>query len=81
MQSLNMKIFEQPAAGLFLWAQLPIAAEQSASVATRALARGIWLAPGSYFHPGDRLSNWFRFNVATSDNDVLWEFVRTLERT
>ena len=78
MQSLDMDIFEQPGAGLFLWARLPIAAEQSAQVATRALERGIWLAPGSYFHPGDRRSNWFRFNVATSDNDVLWDFVRKL---
>lgn len=80
MQSLGMEIFEQPSAGLFLWARLPINAEQSANVATRALERGIWLAPGSYFHPNDRLSNWFRFNVATSDNEVLWDFVRTLER-
>ena len=78
MQSLNMEIFDQPGAGLFLWARLPIEAEQSAKVATRALERGIWLAPGSYFHPGDRRSNWFRFNVATSDNDGLWDFVRTL---
>jgi DNA-binding transcriptional MocR family regulator len=78
MQSLNMEIFDQPGAGLFLWARLPIEAEQSAKVATRALERGIWLAPGSYFHPGDRRSNWFRFNVATSDNDGLWDFVHTL---
>lgn len=80
MQSLNMEIFDQPGAGLFLWARLPISADQSASVATRALERGIWLAPGSYFHPGDRRSNWFRFNVATSDNEGLWNFVRTLAR-
>ena len=80
MQSLNMEIFDRPGAGLFLWARLPIEAEQSAKVATRALERGIWLAPGSYFHPGDLRSNWFRFNVATSDNDGLWDFVRTLER-
>lgn len=81
MQSLSMEIFDQPGAGLFLWAQLPIAAEQSASVTTRALEKGIWLAPGSYFHPGDRPSNWFRFNVANSDNDVLWDFVQTLAQT
>lgn len=80
MHALGMNLFEQPGAGLFLWAQLPISAEQSAGVATRALDRGIWLAPGSYFHPGDRPSNWFRFNVATSDNEVLWNFLRTLSR-
>lgn len=79
MEALDMEIFEQPGAGLFLWARMPIEAEQSAKVATRALERGIWLAPGSYFHPGDRRSNWFRFNVATSDNDGLWDFVHTLK--
>lgn len=78
MKALDLEIFEQPEAGLFLWAKLPIGEDQSASVATRALKRGIWLAPGSYFHPGDRRSNWFRFNVATSDNDQLWDFVRSL---
>lgn len=78
MQSLGLEIFDQPEAGLFLWAKLPISVDQSAQVATRALKLGIWLAPGSYFHPGDRRSNWFRFNVATSDNDRLWAFVRTI---
>lgn len=78
MQSLNIEIFEQPGAGLFLWGRLPISLEESASVAKRALKRGIWLAPGSYFHPGDRRSNWFRFNVANSDNEVLWDFIRSL---
>ncbi|MDO9025244.1 PLP-dependent aminotransferase family protein [Zwartia sp.] len=78
MQSLGMEIFDQPAAGLFLWARLPIEAERSASVATQALKRGIWLAPGSYFRPGEQPSSWFRFNVANSENDVLWDFVSTL---
>ena len=78
MQSLGMEIFDQPAAGLFLWARLPIEAERSASVATQALKRGIWLAPGSYFRPGEQPSSWFRFNVANSENDVLWDFIRTL---
>ncbi len=78
MRSAGMEIFHEPGAGLFIWARLPIEASQSIDVATKALARGIWLAPGSYFRPGDLASNWFRFNVGSSDNEVLWEFVRGL---
>jgi len=78
MQAAGVEIFEQPDAGLFLWARLPIDPKQSTGVATRALQHGIWLAPGAYFRPEDRASNWFRFNVANSDHPVLWDFIRTL---
>jgi DNA-binding transcriptional MocR family regulator len=78
MRTAGMEIFHEPEAGLFIWARLPIDASQSISVATQALERGIWLAPGIYFRPGEQPSNWFRFNVGTSDNEVLWEFVREL---
>lgn len=78
MQASGLEIFQRPEAGLFLWARLPIEPRQSMNVATRALQHGIWLAPGAYFRPEDRASNWFRFNVATSDNPVLWDFVSTL---
>jgi DNA-binding transcriptional MocR family regulator len=78
MQSAGMEIFHEPGAGLFIWARLPIDPAQSIHVATQALGSGIWLAPGSYFRPGDQPSNWFRFNVGSSDNQVLWEFVRSL---
>ncbi len=78
MLAAGMEIFHEPHAGLFLWAQLPIKGSQSLAVSTRALQHGIWLAPGSYFRPEDRSSNWFRFNVGSSDNPVLWDFVRSL---
>jgi DNA-binding transcriptional MocR family regulator len=78
MQAAGVEIFQQPDAGLFLWARLPIDPKHSATVATRALQHGIWLAPGAYFRPEDRASNWFRFNVANSDHAVLWDFIRTL---
>jgi len=78
MRAAGMEIFHEPGAGLFIWGRLPIDASQSIHVATEALESGIWLAPGSYFRPGDQASNWFRFNVGSSDNEVLWEFVRGL---
>jgi DNA-binding transcriptional MocR family regulator len=78
MRATGMEIFHEPGAGLFLWGKLPIEPSQSIRVATQALQHGIWLAPGSYFRPEDQASNWFRFNVASSDNPVLWDFVRSL---
>lgn len=78
MLAVGMEVFHQPRAGLFLWARLPMDSGHTAEVATRALQHGIWLAPGSYFRPGDQPSDWFRFNVATSDVPVLWDFIRTL---
>lgn len=78
MRAAGLEIFVEPQAGLFLWAKLPVQPDRSIAVATRALDRGIWLAPGSYFRPNDQPSNWFRFNVATSNNEDLWSFIRSL---
>ena len=81
MHAGGLDIFVEPQAGLFLWAKLPVEPDRSIAVATRALERGIWLAPGSYFRPNDRASNWFRFNVATSNNEDLWTFIRNLSQS
>ena len=78
MRAAGLEIFVEPQAGLFLWAKLPVQPDRSIAVATRALDRGIWLAPGSYFRPNDQPSSWFRFNVATSNNEDLWSFIRSL---
>jgi DNA-binding transcriptional MocR family regulator len=76
MDALGIELFRRPRAGLFVWAELPIDAASAADVATRALAHGIWLAPGSYFRPGDAPSKGFRFNVPYSVDDALWTFLR-----
>jgi DNA-binding transcriptional MocR family regulator len=80
MRRAGLEIFCEPNAGLFLWAKLPIKAEDSLTVTTEALEKGVWLAPGSYFRPDETLSPWFRFNAATSDVPELWKFVRGLGR-
>jgi DNA-binding transcriptional MocR family regulator len=78
MQQAGLEVFNTPKAGLFLWAKLPIDAQDSVQVSNRALARGIWLAPGTYFRHDEAPSPWFRFNAATSDVPQLWEFIRGL---
>jgi len=75
MDALGLELFHRPRAGLFVWARLPVEPEQASELATQALEDGIWLAPGSYFRPGDAASNWFRFNVPYSTDDALWGFV------
>ncbi|MFD1556698.1 hypothetical protein ACFSHT_13875 [Paraburkholderia silviterrae] len=76
MISAGLEVFHAPQAVLFLWEKLPIRPEDSITVTNKGLARGIWLAPGSYFRPGAPASEWFRFNAATSDVPELWEFMK-----
>ncbi|WP_250453663.1 PLP-dependent aminotransferase family protein [Caballeronia sp. ATUFL_M2_KS44] len=75
MDALGVTLFRRPRAGLFVWASLPIDPSDASDVATRALEHGIWLAPGSYFRPGDAPSACFRFNVPYSVDDALWNFL------
>jgi DNA-binding transcriptional MocR family regulator len=75
MDSLGLELFHRPRAGLFVWARLPIDPERVGEMTTRALASGIWLAPGSYFRPDDAGTEWFRFNAPYSLDDALWSFI------
>jgi DNA-binding transcriptional MocR family regulator len=75
MDSLGLELFHRPRAGLFVWAHLPVEPERAGEITTQALADGIWLAPGSYFRPGDAPSAWFRFNAPYSLDDALWNFI------
>lgn len=78
MDEHRFEIFARPQAGLFLWAR-PAGAwrEQGAArLAELALKDGIWLAPGSFFDPGQADTGWIRFNVAYSLHPALWQFMR-----
>ncbi|WP_459615726.1 aminotransferase-like domain-containing protein [Bordetella sp. 2513F-2] len=77
MQASGFEPATRPHAGLFLWARPAGGAGPGANaLAERALAHGIWLAPGSYFDPGEEDVPWLRFNVAYSDHPQLWRFLR-----
>ncbi|CAM4013281.1 PLP-dependent aminotransferase family protein [Bordetella tumulicola] len=85
MDALDMQVWARPQAGLFLWARLPeVDAAQgfapdptqgANALAEGALKDGIWLAPGSYFDPGEADVPWIRFNVAYSQAPQLWQFL------
>lgn len=77
MHAHGFEIWEEPGAGLFLWARPPAprpTGDEMIRLAAQALKAGIWLAPGSYFDPEGREEGWMRFNVAYSGNPRLWRF-------
>ncbi len=78
LESLGLKVFAGPQAGMFLWAQAPC---DSNMLARDLLEDGFLLAPGSLFHPDQRPSQWMRFNIATSSNPKMLDALsRALQR-
>lgn len=80
LEENGFEVFARPGAGLFVWARPCGWASQrgAAQVAELALRDGIWLAPGTYFHVGGDDRSWFRFNVAYSGHQALWDFMRRM---
>lgn len=78
LEQHGFDVFCRPRAGLFLWARpAGVWRERGAArLAELALKDGIWLAPGSYFDPGQVDDGWIRFNVAYSLDPALWAFMR-----
>ncbi|HUH60584.1 MAG TPA: PLP-dependent aminotransferase family protein [Candidimonas sp.] len=79
MDEHGFEVFARPQAGLFLWARPPHGSwreQGTLALAELALKDGIWLAPGSYFHPQNVDEGWIRFNVAYSLHPALWKFMR-----
>ena len=79
LASAGLTVDHLPAAGMFLWARLPEGLD-AAEVATRALARGVVLAPGNVFSVSQSAGAHLRFNVAQStDPRVFSELERAME--
>lgn len=72
---LGFELFCEPKAGLFVWARHPRLPD-SAALALEAATQGILLGPGHLFDTDDAGPGpWFRFNVAFSLDDTLYEFL------
>ncbi len=78
LQEVGLIPFATPRGGMFYWARLERDDMSATEIADRALQKGIWLAPGEFFHLSKPALPWFRFNVAYSDVPVLFEFFRGL---
>jgi len=70
--------FATPRGGMFSWARLEGCELSAREIADRARQKGIWLAPGEFFHLSPPQAPWFRFNVAYAEADELLEFFRRL---
>lgn len=71
---LGFEIFNEPKAGLYLWARHPDLLD-GAELSRAAAAQGIMLGPGELFLVDRRPNGWLRFNVAFSDDERLWRFL------
>ena len=68
--------FEPSSAGMFVWAD---AGSDTNLLAEQALAYGLVLAPGSLFSPRQLPSTRMRLNLATMQDERVWDFFqRTL---
>lgn len=65
LAAAGLAVDHLPAGGMFVWARLPEGID-AAAVATRALARGVVLAPGNVFSASQSAAGHLRFNVAQS---------------
>ena len=74
LAELGFELFNEPKAGMYLWARHPDLAD-SAELSSRAVASGIMLGPGHLFLTGQRPTGWLRFNVAFSDDARLRLFL------
>ena len=74
LRRLGFELFNEPRAGLYLWARHPDLLD-SAELSRSAAARGIMLGPGALFLVEPRTTGWLRFNVAFSSDERLFAFL------
>ena len=74
LRELGFELFNEPKAGLYLWARHPDLLD-SAELSRRAAGEGIMLGPGRLFLVEPRTTGWLRFNVAFSNDPRLFRFL------
>ena len=75
MTALGFELFNEPKAGLYLWARHPDISRQHRAVAARRAAPGMMLGPGHLFLVEPRPTGWLRFNVAFSEDERIFRFL------
>jgi DNA-binding transcriptional MocR family regulator len=74
LAGLGFQRFNEPKAGMYLWARHPDLTDSS-QLARDAVASGLMLGPGHLFLTDQRPTGWMRFNVAFSDDQRLFRFL------
>lgn len=80
LQSLGLKPWVEPKAGMFLWCKLPGKLD-AAEIARQALAEDIVLAPGNAFSLSQSARSYLRFNVAQSSDPRIARFLKKALRS
>jgi len=79
LTQLGFEIFNEPKAGMYLWARHPDLTD-SAALSQQAATEGLMLGPGQLFLVEPRSTGWLRFNVAFSiDERVMAYLARQIE--
>lgn len=78
LERVGLDVYLEPEGGMFVWAKLGGERSDAAEVASHAARQGITLAPGNLFRPHQEPSPWLRFNAASCDDPVLFEFLAGL---
>jgi DNA-binding transcriptional MocR family regulator len=72
LEKMGVKLFTEPAAGIFLWGDF---GRDTNAIAAEAAAQGILCAPGSLFSPTQLPSTWMRVSAAASLNPGAMRFL------
>ena len=75
---LGFELFDEPKAGLFLWARHP-SIQNSAELAYKAAELDILMGPGHLFSVDLEPSPWIRFNVAWAQDEIVLNFLAELK--
>jgi DNA-binding transcriptional MocR family regulator len=75
LRAIGIEPWTDPAAGIFLWTRLPDGID-AVDLARRAIDADIVLAPGPVFSTNGGWRDHMRFNVAMSDDDRLYAFLK-----
>ena len=75
LEALGVKPWFRPQAGMFLWCELPEGCDGS-ELAQKALGERIVLAPGNAFSVSQTASRFLRFNIAQSQDERLYAFLK-----
>jgi DNA-binding transcriptional MocR family regulator len=72
LEKMGARLYTEPAAGIFLWADF---GRDSNAIAVEASGQDILCAPGSLFSPTQLPSTWMRISAATCTNPAAMRFL------
>jgi DNA-binding transcriptional MocR family regulator len=72
LEKTGLRMFQTPAAGMFVWADTGVDAD---ALAAAGHEEGFLLTPGSLFSPHQSPTTWMRFNVANCGDPALPAFL------